>query len=116
VKTPEQSPTWVGQVDWKQTVGYRSPWGLVVTDAATIARWTNETPQPASVRMELRGARNLFEAHRGKQVVVVGKRVVIEPQRAEPGSEAASRFVAPPGELPMIPGSIHIEVEAVGAR
>jgi len=101
--------TVTGVLEKRRTVGYRSPYRLVITERESIrkARKVSSTDGPP-VYLTVNGLYADLEPWLGKTIVVVGNWVVHEAQQAEPGSEAAMRFIDG-----MIPSMSYLEVEEI---
>ena len=106
----------VGRLTKVVTVGYRSPYRLAVTEKDSRVRWTGvaKVAPPSGdepLEIELRGKYQLFEQHLGREVRVVGAYVFQPTWTAEPGTEAATRFLGGVG-----PVMQSIEVRRIVAR
>jgi hypothetical protein len=98
------------------TVGYRSPYRLVVTEKGSRARWTTvaKIPPPSGdepLEIELRGDRQLLEQHVGREVQITGAYVFQSASKAEPGTEAASRFLEG-----VVPAMQYLSASRIAAR
>ena len=108
--TMTSSPLTVsGVLEKHLTVGYRSPYRLVVSEAESLARVreliaTEESP----VFLTVRGASDVLDPLLEKTVGVVGSWIVQSAEQADPGSEAESRFVGG-----LIPPMTYLEVKEI---
>lgn len=101
----------VGRIEKKLTVGYRSPFRLIVTDAKSRAQWQQADAADATVdplEIELRRQEPLIDTFLGQEKRVYGRYILQPGGRAEPGSEAASRFVDG-----YIPSLVYLEVKEI---